>query len=206
MTDVVRTLEEVFATGGFVLPPLAVIAILLWYALGERAFLLRRGTRRPVRDLLEGRLPSAGFVGPSLLVQAARRARGIGGRGKDTRSLLDEAFHDLMEAGRRGSVLIRSLVIISPLLGLLGTVTGMIETFDSLADMELFSQSGGVAGGVSQALLSTQVGLCVAIPGLLLGRMLDRKERGLERELELIKSTLEEGAPGASGTSERVAS
>ena len=62
--------------------------------------------------------------------------------------------------------------MVAPLAGLLGTVAGMIETFDSLGSMSLFSQSGGVAGGISQALISTQMGLAVAIPGLLAGRIL----------------------------------
>ena len=71
---------------------------------------------------------------------------------------------------------IRSIVIVAPLLGLLGTVIGMIETFESLQGSALFSQSGGIAGGISQALITTQLGLVVAIPGLLIGRRLDRKQ------------------------------
>ena len=50
----------------------------------------------------------------------------------------------------------------------------MIETFSALGDMALFTQSGGIAGGISQALLTTQMGLVVAIPGLLVGRILGR--------------------------------
>jgi biopolymer transport protein ExbB len=74
---------------------------------------------------------------------------------------------------------VRSIVVVAPLLGLLGTVIGMIETFESLQDSALFSQSGGIAGGISQALITTQMGLVVAIPGLLLGKKLDRKEESL---------------------------
>ena len=77
--------------------------------------------------------------------------------------------------------------MVAPLLGLLGTVTGMIETFDSLGTMTLYSQSGGIAGGISQALISTQMGLAVAIPGLVVGRILDRRQRQIEQELEQIK-------------------
>jgi biopolymer transport protein ExbB len=66
----------------------------------------------------------------------------------------------------------------------------MIETFDSLAEMALFTQSGGIAGGISEALFTTQMGLAVAIPGLLVGRVLKRKQTALEDELELVKDTL----------------
>ena len=80
--------------------------------------------------------------------------------------------------------------MISPLIGLLGTVIGMIETFDSLASMSLFTQDGGIAAGISQALFTTQLGLVVAVPGLVIGRMLDKKADMLELELEQIKDIL----------------
>jgi biopolymer transport protein ExbB len=69
-------------------------------------------------------------------------------------------------------------------------VTGMIETFDSLAEMSLFSQSGGIAGGISQALISTQMGLAVAIPGLVVGRIVRRRQLALEDELTKVKDGL----------------
>ena len=78
-------------------------------------------------------------------------------------------------------------MVLAPLAGLLGTVTGMMETFDSLATMALFTQSGGVAGGISQALISTQMGLAVAIPGVIAGRLIDRKQSNLTTELEELK-------------------
>ena len=80
----------------------------------------------------------------------------------------------------------RALVALAPLVGLLGTVDGMIETFDALGRQALFAQSGSVASGISRALFTTQAGLCVAIPGHLLGRWLDRKEDddGSSRESE----------------------
>jgi biopolymer transport protein ExbB len=81
-------------------------------------------------------------------------------------------------------------VVAAPLLGLLGTVSGMIETFRSLEDMALFSQSGGIAGGISQALFTTQLGLAVAIPGLIIKGHLDKKQRAIEMELAQIKDIL----------------
>ncbi len=84
----------------------------------------------------------------------------------------------------------RIIVVISPLLGLLGTVIGMIETFDSLGSMSLFTQSGGIAGGISQALLSTQIGLSVAIPGLFIHSVLNIKQQQIERDLAQLKDLL----------------
>jgi biopolymer transport protein ExbB len=90
----------------------------------------------------------------------------------------------------RFRVLVASLVIAAPLAGLLGTVTGMIETFDGLGQGALFAASGGVAGGISQALLTTQMGLVVAVPGVIVGRLLDRRQRGLEADLDVLREVL----------------
>ncbi len=76
----------------------------------------------------------------------------------------------------KSKVLCQSLLTIAPLLGLLGTVNGMIETFSSLGTMSLHTQSGGIAGGISQALISTQMGLVVTIPALLFYRYTLRLE------------------------------
>jgi biopolymer transport protein ExbB len=70
----------------------------------------------------------------------------------------------------------------------------MIETFDSLGDMSLFTQSGGVAGGISEALFSTQMGLAVAVPGLLVGRVLARRQALLAIELDEVKNAVCAGA------------
>ena len=71
-----------------------------------------------------------------------------------------------------GARWIRTLVVVAPLLGLLGTVSGMVETFSALAGDPDAGDS--VAGGISEALVTTQFGLILAIPGTLVGRWLDR--------------------------------
>lgn len=77
---------------------------------------------------------------------------------------------------RRG---IRAIVRVAPLLGLLGTVAGMVETFQALGG----AHHADVSGGISQSLISTQMGLGAAIPGLLVSRILDQWERRLARGL-----------------------
>ncbi len=75
------------------------------------------------------------------------------------------------------SNVLATAVLLAPLLGLLGTVIGMIETFSSLSSSELHSASGGIAGGISQALITTQFGLLVAIPGVFISRYLKKIEK-----------------------------
>ena len=78
------------------------------------------------------------------------------------------------------------LAAAAPLLGLLGTVSGMVETFKGLGQQSLFSQSGGVAGGIAEALLTTQIGLIVAAPAIIANRMLDKKSTKLEAALQSL--------------------
>jgi biopolymer transport protein ExbB len=119
--------------------------------------------------------------------------------GANLRRRLDAELSGFDVELSRFSTLVKGLVAAAPLLGLLGTVIGMIETFDSLGDMSLFSQSGGIAGGISQALFTTQMGLAVAIPGLLLGRVLEHRQHGFEGELAKLKDIVCAAETGGAG-------
>ncbi len=72
---------------------------------------------------------------------------------------------------------------VSPLLGLLGTVSGMIETFKM---MTLFGSGNPevVSGGIAQALVTTELGLVVAIPALIINALLSRRAKSYYQELE----------------------
>lgn len=186
---------ELLATGGFTMPPLLLCAALLWGALGMRLMLLRRGSRQGVRAMLRERLagkdiPSSGLMDEAVSLGAAAAKR-FSGRVPHT--VLAEVFGELRIDLSWGKLTIQSLIAVAPLLGLLGTVTGMIETFRSLADMALFTQGGGIAGGIAEALLTTQVGLAVSVPGLIAGRLLDRKQQHLEGELDRLEELLASG-------------
>ncbi len=71
----------------------------------------------------------------------------------------------------------------APLLGLLGTVTGMIHTFQVITQHGV-GDAKILAGGISEALITTEAGLCVAIPALLIHALLSRSAKHLEASLE----------------------
>lgn len=173
--------------------PLAVMVLVLWYALGYRFHSLKRGSGANVRNLVrkykEGiRTEQKGII-DGAVVEALKIAKICVGD-KNGRRYLDDLFYGYTQELKKYKTTIKTIVIVAPLVGLLGTVAGMIETFDSLASAELFSQSGGIAGGISQALFTTQLGLVVAVPGLIVGRILDKKARNMEFDLEQIKDIL----------------
>lgn len=72
---------------------------------------------------------------------------------------------------------------VAPLLGLLGTVSGMIETFRMMTAFGA-SDSEVISGGIAKALVTTELGLVVAIPALILNAVLSRKSRQYYDELE----------------------
>lgn len=195
--SIIQQLLDYFSSGGFVMPPLVIGTIILWWTLGYRIAALKRGTLRSSRALvyryLKGKMPN----GNGVLVRVLYKGMKIrNSRFDNIRRYLDDAFAEEDAEIKKYKVLISTIVIVAPLLGLLGTVAGMIETFESLGDMSLFSQSGGIAGGISQALITTQMGLAVSIPGLIVNGFLDKKQRNLEIEMAQLKDLLCAPIPG----------
>ncbi|MCQ2062884.1 MAG: MotA/TolQ/ExbB proton channel family protein [Fibrobacter sp.] len=90
----------------------------------------------------------------------------------------------------QGSHIVAVMAAAAPLLGLLGTVTGMVSTFDVIT---LYGNQNPVlmADGISEALISTQSGLLVAFPLTLLKQRLDERIELLKQQLELGATILE---------------
>ena len=169
-------LAELVAAGGFVLVVLLLLSVFTlaviiakawqfaWLRLGDRSFVeaglsaLASGDEAAARTALAGRRnPLAGLM----LASAERDARL---QPAEREALLERrAQLDLATLGRQ----IRSLELIAnvaPLLGLLGTVLGMIEAFEVLRAAESRVDPALLAGGISKALITTAAGLMIAIP------------------------------------------
>lgn len=111
-------------------------------------------------------------------------AAGRAGRTTDETELrVDEALLKEAPMLERGLTLLKLIAAVAPLLGLLGTVTGMIGTFQSIT---LFGTGDPklMAGGISQALMTTVLGLCVAIPLLFCHSLLAARSRRLLQLLQ----------------------
>lgn len=106
---------------------------------------------------------------------------------KDDRDHMDSVVHEaiLQESGpldRFGSAIL-VIASVSPLLGLLGTVTGMIATFDVITEFGT-GDPKLLSGGISIALVTTKLGLIIAIPALLAGSLLSAWARNIKRDME----------------------
>lgn len=186
-----EALLDYMEAGGFVMPPLVLAAILLWFGIGYRLSALRWGDRRDTRILLREYAKNPPARTKGVVDQAVLRGLEVARSGPPhLRRWLDDELKVFETEIKRFSRLTVTLVEVAPVLGILGTVTGMIETFDSLQEMKLYTQSGGIAGGISQALFTTQMGLVVAIPALVVHGVLRRRQRAIQMELARIKDLI----------------
>lgn len=175
--------------GGAVMWILFALNLLLWFGLGYRYIALKRGTmgnprrlidkhlKRGDKQIMKGVLDNAAHDA----IEAAKEARSLG---QNCRYYIEEAFSPYRNSIQMYSVLVKTIVVVAPLIGLLGTVMGMIETFEALTSSAMFSQGASISGGVSKALFTTELGLIVAVPGLILGNILDKKENRFNLEFD----------------------
>mgnify|MGYP001457833134 FL=1 len=93
------------------------------------------------------------------------------------------ANNDLNEA-RRGLRIIDLIITIAPLVGLLGTVLGMIEAFQALQDSGAQADPSALAGGIWEALLTTAAGMGIAIPASILLSWYDSVVENVQADIE----------------------
>ncbi|MGC6472000.1 MAG: MotA/TolQ/ExbB proton channel family protein [Parvibaculales bacterium] len=161
---------------GYVIISLGIIGVLMAF---ERILTLTR-LGRSINNMLEsGNLQGDNPLGRVWEAYSANR-------GVDVETLelkLDDAILKEMPALERGLSTIKLISGVAPLLGLLGTVTGMILTFQAIT---LFGTGDPklMAGGISQALMTTVLGLVVAIPTLLLHSIASTRSKEVVQVLE----------------------
>jgi biopolymer transport protein ExbB len=102
----------------------------------------------------------------------------------------------------QGMATLDTCITAAPLLGLLGTVTGMMRTFGALGGGDVSGSTSTITGGVAEALIATACGLCIAIMGLLPYNYLNARAEQAKQEvsdashaLEILVKKAETGAP-----------
>jgi biopolymer transport protein ExbB len=98
---------------------------------------------------------------------------------------------ELRDDFRQHRVTLGAMIAAAPLLGLLGTVSGMVKTFESLSSKTGQKSMEGLAGGISEVLVATESGLAVAIPAMLLvyfaHRQMTSRLHELNQQEELLR-------------------
>ena len=184
-------LEAYLRAGGVVMLPMVLVSLAMWVLISDRALFFRRlhhknmGARTAWDHIRADRMPDPRcYRGAVSLLVAQYLSRRSGDRNLD-RFILDETVLQVSRSLNDYLALIGVLAAIAPFLGLLGTVTGMIATFDVLAVFGT-GNAKAMAGGISEALITTQTGLLVAIPGLYMKGFLDRRARNLQQRIAVV--------------------
>lgn len=99
--------------------------------------------------------------------------------------VLYERLIPVREKLRRWLPFIAVTAAVAPLLGLLGTVSGLIKTFSVIA-VEGTGEAQSISGGISEALITTLFGLSVAIPAFMAHALLSRRAKGIEQKSERL--------------------
>ena len=185
--DLTWRLLDFAKTGGWVMIPVAVTSLLMWTLIGERLMTYRRFGRRDIalQDAVHAVQGSpVNSFGSGLRATLVRNfVRVRTGEAELDRRILRECAMKMEPVIERNLAVIAVLGSIAPLLGLLGTVSGMITTFTVIAELGT-GNARPLAGGISEALVATQAGLMVAIPGLFVSVALRRRATKLSHRLD----------------------
>lgn len=183
-----------FTQGGPLMWPLAAFSVLALAVTAERFIALRRGMIVPtsfldsVKELLvDDRIEEAMALCEKTWQPVARVVEA----GLVRRTLPREWIREGIESqGREEAVhlekhlpILATIASVSPLIGLLGTVTGMIQVFQEIARQGV-GNAEALSGGISQALITTAAGLIVGIPALLAHHFLRTRSDRLLGEME----------------------
>ncbi len=185
---------DLIVKGGVFIYPIILCSIIAVAVFFERLWVLRRKRIIPtdfIRNVEEqvkkNKISDAIFLCQGDNSSIAKIfAAGLKNSGRGM-WLVKEAIEE--RGGREAVILEKNVGILStianltPLLGLLGTVSGMIKTFNVIS-LQGVGNPAPLAGGIAEALITTATGLCVAIPALVCYRILKDKAKSLIFEME----------------------
>jgi biopolymer transport protein ExbB len=194
---------EIIRAGGWLMVPIIGCSVLALAIVLERLWTLQR--RRVLPDDLTRQVWE--WVSRNELdhrqIQALQEgsplgrilAAGLVNRNRD-RQIMKESIEDIgrhvVHELERYLNLLGTIAAVSPLLGLLGTVTGMVKIFAAISASGAVGDPSVLAGGISEALITTVAGLSVAIPTLVAFRYLRDRVDGLVIDMEKEAITLVE--------------
>lgn len=207
---------EIILAGGWLMIPILFGSVVAMAIVAERLWSLRRSKVIPqtlvteiwvkikekkltARDLTT--IQEQSSLGRVLVAGLSNMSRG---RDQMKEAIEDVGRHEMYRLERYLTTL-GTIAAISPLLGLLGTVVGMIKVFATISAVGV-GNAGALSTGISEALLTTAAGLTVAIPALICFRYLRSKVDGLVVYMEQEALKLMEVVDGKKDTMEPPAS
>ena len=171
-----QTPMELFVHGGWIMWPILLTSFVAVTAVVERAiFLVTENSRSQperVEQMLEmvekGNYDGALGLGQKSTDYVARiLVSALEHRDHSLTNAFTRAANQELNRYQRGIAVLDTCITLAPLLGLLGTVLGMMNTFGALGDGDIAANAGKITGGVGEALIAVAAGLLISITGLL---------------------------------------
>jgi len=200
-----KNLLDVMHDGGPLMYPIGLCSFILFVFVFERFIALRRGrviprpfVKRILEQLKEGQLDREKALqlcednrSPVAVVFAAA-VKKWGRTSVEVEQAILDSGERVTNQLRRHLRLFSGISQVSPLLGLLGTVVGMISSFNAISASDAMGQRELLAGGIAQALLTTAAGMIVAIPALMAYLYFVGRVDGLVTEIDSLGQQLVE--------------
>jgi len=193
-------LWELFLKGGPIMWPILLLSIVTGGVVLERFwFLITAGRRTKAHELEQvfsaverGDLEEAARAGQRSADELARiLSHGLRHRDISLSSSLIQAAGRELDRFNRGLTVLDTAVTLGPLLGLLGTVIGMIRAFGVLGGESLAGKTGAITGGIAESLIAVSFGLGVAILAIIPLNYLTNRVEKRRREIEEATTHLE---------------
>lgn len=200
-----KNLLDVMHEGGPLMYPIGLCSFVLFIFVFERFISLRRGriiprpfVKRILEQLREGQLDREKALhlceenrSPVAIVFGTA-VKKWGRTSVEVEQAILDAGERVTNQLRRHLRLFSGISQVSPLLGLLGTVLGMIASFNAISTSDAMGQKELLAGGIAQALLTTAAGMIVAIPALMAYLYFVSRVDGLITEIDALGQQLVE--------------
>ncbi|RKY80263.1 MotA/TolQ/ExbB proton channel family protein [candidate division KSB1 bacterium] len=187
-------LWEMFLKGGIMMIPLMITSVIGFAVFIERLFFLQRKkilkpeiveaveTFKKLEDIEKIVSVMDKKEGPFInILKAALENRGR--PREEVKEIITDSGRHEARSLEKGLAVLETIAGISPLMGLLGTVLGMIKVFNVVSQQGL-GQTKALSGGISEALVTTVVGLFIAIPALIAYNYFDHKVNDIILEIE----------------------
>jgi biopolymer transport protein ExbB len=174
-------------SGGVVMFPLVLVALLIYTVATSLLFNFRQRRFRHLKDETISNWVASPDQGEGEVGEIIRYTQDEVQKVDEVHSRFSEVFASRLPFFERRLIFLNTLVATAPLLGLLGTVMGMLMTFKGL------SVGGGklvdvVASGISEALITTEMGLLIAVPGYFMAYAIKRRKDEYEAFLVRLES------------------
>jgi biopolymer transport protein ExbB len=190
---------EVFQKGGPLMWPILACSIVALGVILDRAFFWLRESSRRDRRLVEEILALAEREAYEEIREKVRGSKdfvikvlvsGILHREFSLSAAMEVAAKEQLDRMRRGLAVLDTMVTVAPMLGILGTVTGIIKAFDLLGTSS-FQDPRVVTVGIAEALITTVAGLIVAVPSVVAYNFFNKKADQAADEMETYGTSLE---------------